>query len=862
MFALVLLVRMANGSLSNDSSQDDSNQPADTGGVVTQATLSALSGVLNQAGCGLALFDPASHQIVDCNEALVRLFDAENRAAVCDRRLSDFCRAPQADGAGVEADISDWLSVETADEDACSQWIVTREDGSELTVQVSSTRADPSDSPLLLTAWVARDAPSSLAPQGTDSPDRFRRLVEGFTKEYILYGNDLQGNLTYLSPSVKAVLGYEPEQLVGKNWREFVPDEHYLASAEHYQEMAFQGRDTPPNLVEVLHADGSTRLLEVLPQPVRDRAGNILGVEGICKDVTQLKQTEAELVAITEQLDRRVHRRTAELQHRHDFEDLLINLSTRFINLPTEQIDEGLQDALRRIGEFIGVDRCFIYNIDDAEGEISLTHEWVAPGAPSFKEQMQGFPTAGFEWEIQQIIATRTLHIPDVEQMPAEAANLQRLYRQLGIRSAVNVPMLRGEKLIGFLGFVSIATSKQWQEEDIELVQVLAEMLVNARDRCQTERELRLSEERLRLAIETIGDGLFDWDVSGNVLYVSDHTLRSLDLPEGHNDRDPDRWRALIHPNDRARVEEALDAHLQGKSPIYEIEYRLKNHNGGYRWRHARGRVVERDANGNAVRMLGIDRDITDRVEQQTRLRGLEEQLVHLGRVATMGETVAGIAHEVNQPLHAAATFCAAARRALISGRADAIEKGVDLASKIAEQVTRAGDIIRRLREFTRPRPVVLKPVDFNAVIRESSRFMTQISDRHAIQLAFELEESLPEIHGDAIQLQQVVINLLQNASDSLESGGIAEPTIRVVSRLANERVELVISDNGPPCQIENLDAMFDAFFTTKPDGMGIGLSLCRTIVEAHQGSIQASKNQAGGLTIVASFPAAAEKAP
>ncbi|MEM9187357.1 MAG: PAS domain S-box protein [Planctomycetota bacterium] len=993
---------------------------------------------------------------------------------------------------------------------------------------------------------------------GAYDDGRFRRLIEGVQKEYIIYGNDLEGRLTYVSPSAKAVLGYEAEDLIGCDWRDLVPCAESRASAARHQDMAFQGLDTPPNLVEVNHADGSRRLLEVLPTAVRNADGEIIGVEGICKDVTELKRAEKELVRLTQQLDKRVRDRTAELHRRVEFENLLVTLSTAFINLPVSQIDAGMQDAIRRIGEFAGVDRCFIYNIDAAAGVADLTHEWVAPGVPSVQERMQGVPLAGFAWELNRLQRDRVFHIPDVEALPAQASALQRLYRELGVRSGVNVPLMRGEDLIGLLGFVSIHETRQWSDDDTGAVQVLAEVLVNTLDRyraekalrasehryrgivedqvdmivrwrpdgtqtfvneavcrfhnqpreavlgksvyegihpadrrqveakiagltpdrpfatdehrvtrhdgvtvwmqwvdralfdghgraveyqsigrdvtelreaqetlqsrlelerlildisltlvhlpgaqaaagvadalrqigeylgverckvclfneartaaevayewsttaapplphaacrldakdhswalgpllageplhvptldvlpdkvaafaeqlrasgvrslanvpmvadgrtigyvgaevftrekCwnddelallqltggalvnfllreEAERELRLSEERLRLTIETVEDGLFDLNVPDGVLFVSDHTLRTYGLPAGENDRSAEKWRSLVHPHDRERVEKALDDHLHGEAPFYEVEYRLQNQDGSYGWRHARGRVVKRDAAGAPLRMLGVDRDVSERVAQQQKTHDLEAQLVHLGRVATMGETVAGIAHEVNQPLHAAATFSAAARRALASGRPDALAKGADLAQKIGEQVSRAGDIIRRLRAFTRPQPSPMQPVDIAATVEEATALLSHVSNRRDVRIDLDLPESLPPVEADPVQLQQVVVNLLQNAYDSLAQSPGGDAWIRVTAEHTGGELVLTIRDNGPESPVNDPEEMFDPFFTTKPGGMGIGLSLCRTIIAGHNGRIEAAKPAGGGMAITVRLP-------
>ncbi|MEM6329075.1 MAG: PAS domain-containing protein [Planctomycetota bacterium] len=548
------------------------------------------------------------------------------------------------------------------------------------------------------------------------------------------------------------------------------------------------------------------------------------------------------------------------------FERLLVSLCTGFVNVPADGLDAGIHAALRQIGEYAGVDRCFIYTFDKGVQHASLTHEWVGPGVRSVRESMQGVSTAPFTAWVEQLIANRSVYVPDVGRLPAHAAALRELYDRLGVKSAVNAAMMRGTELIGLLGFASVHQPRAWRREEIDAAHVLAEVLVNTLERQRAERLVRESEERLRLTSECVEDGLFDWDIRADRLYVSDYTLRAFGLPEGDNWRDPARWRALIHPDDAQQVQAALDAHLAGAAPMYEAEYRMARPGGGYGWRHARGRVVEHDAAGGPLRMLGVDRDVTDRVEQRDRLRQLETQLVHLGRIAAMGETVAGIAHEVNQPLHAAATFCAAAGRALASGRPDALAKGAELYQKVADQVTRAGDIIRRLREFTRPQPPKFAPVDVNVIVREAALLVGQLAAPAGVRLEFDFDESLPRVLGDAVQLQQVVVNLLQNADDALREHPPAEPAIVLSTRVesggggdGDSQAVVRVCDNAATPPAEHAagppDGLFEPFFTTKADGMGIGLALCRTILKTHRGGIHASHNAGGGMTFAFTLP-------
>ena len=715
------------------------DSPADTetpvGLSIPDGAASSSWQLFDAIDAGATLHAAATGKFLKANQPAMRMFAVENAGEIVGKHPGDFSVQPTT---GEDPRQAFARQAEKACEHGVTRfpWQACTRGGRTINLEVCLTRVAQGPQAVLLAQWTEISSHQVSQQALRASEERYRRLVEGLDRDYVIYGHDLEGSITHISPSVEAVLGFKPKEVIGHNWREFMASDASLQQAEHFESMVFRGESTPPNQLEIKQADGPPKIFEVVSQSVYDDQGRIIGVEGICKDVTELTRNERRLVEATQDLDRRVRERTAELSNRLAFEELLVNLSTGFINLPVEKIDAGINRALHQIGDFIGVDRCCIYKFDREPFQARITHQWVGPGIPSTLDKMQGLPLDPLEWELEFLRVNPTWSIPDVTNMPPEAAAMRQLLEGMDVKSAVMAAMVIDGETLGLLGLVTVREQRLWSHDDLDLVRVLGGVLVNTMNRHQAEQALRLSEERLRMAFESVEDGLFDWDIPKSDLFVSDYTLHQYGLPEGENHRDPTKWLSLIHPDDRRRVEEALNRHMHGDAPKYDVEYRLRNTKGGYGWRHARGRIVQRGPNKEPLRMLGVDRDITERVQQQEQLRKLEAQLTHLGRVATMGETVAGIAHEINQPLHAAATFCAAAGRALNSGRPDALRKGAALYGKVSEQVSRAGDIIRRLREFTRPQPAKLVDVDLNHIVRDSMALLSQVTMRSRAHLS------------------------------------------------------------------------------------------------------------------------------
>ncbi|MBI2383001.1 MAG: PAS domain S-box protein [Gammaproteobacteria bacterium] len=271
---------------------------------------------------------------------------------------------------------------------------------------------------------------------------------------------------------------------------------------------------------------------------------------------------------------------------------------------------------------------------------------------------------------------------------------------------------------------------------------------------------------------------------------------------------------------------------------------------------------------------VGILRDITERKQHEEQLRQTSEQLrrmlenldqsmretkelrdrlTHVARLGTLGEMVSGIAHEVNQPLTAIANYANACRRLLGGGA-----RPEDLAApleKISVQAERAGQVIRGLRNLLRRHEGVREPLDCNQLVREVARLTEFDLRQSGFRLEQSLATSLPPVMGDRVQIQQVVLNLLRNAYDAMAQGA-RDDVVRVETASARDAVEIEVSDSGPGIPAEVAERLFEPFFTTKADGIGVGLSICKSIVSAHNGELSYTPNERGGATFRVRLPA------
>jgi len=234
----------------------------------------------------------------------------------------------------------------------------------------------------------------------------------------------------------------------------------------------------------------------------------------------------------------------------------------------------------------------------------------------------------------------------------------------------------------------------------------------------------------------------------------------------------------------------------------------------------------------------------------------MRERLTHLTRVSTMGEMASSIAHEVNQPLTAIATYAQACRRLIDAGEAP--ESRIrEVLQSIAEEALRAGNIIHRLKDMVRRQESRWTECDLNTLIRDVEQLASVDARLHDVKLSFQLAQDLPSIMADGVQIQQVVLNLIRNGIDAVEEAGV--PNGRVVVRTGRagpKAVRVTVEDNGPGLPAEVEDKLFQPFFTTKGGGMGMGLSISRSIASAHKGQISFTRDPSGGAVFHLTLPA------
>lgn len=259
------------------------------------------------------------------------------------------------------------------------------------------------------------------------------------------------------------------------------------------------------------------------------------------------------------------------------------------------------------------------------------------------------------------------------------------------------------------------------------------------------------------------------------------------------------------------------------------------------------------------TRFIGIIRDMSGHHRLEREVREMQAELAHATRLSELGEMTAGIAHEINQPLAAISTYANACHRMVTNEQIDTAEL-LNTLHLITDQAQRAGEVVRRLRAFTKKRVGQRQLLEINTIVDSTMRLVEPDIRARNFQLCKHLTPKLPRIFGDNIQIQQVILNLIRNAMDAMESTSSGENIVTIETNPGDDNcVRVSVSDQGIGLPEENADKIFDSFFTTKNTGTGIGLSISRSIITAHGGIIDYSPNREGGVTFYFTLPAAIE---
>jgi PAS domain S-box-containing protein len=408
-----------------------------------------------------------------------------------------------------------------------------------------------------------------------------------------------------------------------------------------------------------------------------------------------------------------------------------------------------------------------------------------------------------------------------------------------GIRyiRCVGIPVIEGEVLKGFLGTAMDITEQELLTQELERQQA-----------------------HLTEAQKLTHTASWAWSLPDRAVHLSEEWYRIFDFDPDMGAPTLDEYSERVHPEDRLKWKGVTERAIVEKTD-YDHEFRILLPNGVVKWIHTVGHPVLSNS-GDLEGFVGSSTDITERKsaeQERERMRHLEADLAHTNRVSTLGEMAASLAHEIKQPIAAAITSANSCIEWL-SHEPPNLDRARAAAARIDKYGNRAAEIIDRIRSFYKKSPPRREPVDVNGVIQEILTLLDSEAARSSVAVRTDLSAELPKITVDRVQLQQVFMNLMLNGIEAMsDSGG----ELMVKSQLQDGQVQFSVSDTGVGLPMEKTDQIFSAFFSTKPQGSGMGLAISRSIVESHGGRLWAAANDGRGATFHFTLPTeAAEPTP
>jgi PAS domain S-box-containing protein len=528
----------------------------------------------------------------------------------------------------------------------------------------------------------------------------------------------------------------------------------------------------------------------------------------------------------------------------------------------TNDLREGLRLCVNAAMQATGLDAGGFYLLDTKTGGLDLVvHEGLSP---AFIRRVSRFEANS---DHVRLISAGMPVYARFDQMGLQLSE-DEVREELRLLAVI--PMSNAGQVIGCLN----VTSRKVDDISVASRNALETIALGASQaiaRLKTEAELRDATERLSLAVESAELGTWDWNIATGKVVLNEYCARMQGFEIAEAPSDIASWEQLVHPQDVDAVRTAILEHLEGKTPAFETEHRLRCKNGEWVWILDKGKVIERAADGQPLRACGTHLNITNRKRSEQEQLAMERHLLEVQKLESLGVLAGGIAHDFNNLL--AGIFGYAD---LVLMQLTELEPARADVEVIKSAAHRAAELTRQLLAYSGKGKLVVKPFSLSEVV-ESNQKLLAVSISKKASMTFHLAPDLPWVEGDASQISQLLMNLIINASEAMgEDGGTisvsVHPTWCDKAHLRSMRLDrelpaglyacLEVSDNGCGMDERTLARIFDPFFTTKFTGRGLGLSAVHGIVRGHHGAIHVSSHPGRGTTFRVFLPATKATAP
>lgn len=548
-----------------------------------------------------------------------------------------------------------------------------------------------------------------------------------------------------------------------------------------------------------------------------------------------------------------------------DLVDLLAAISRSLIRAPDDQAEEAVEEILGLVGESLQVDWITVWLYDPEKSALDLLSAWRASGVDHVNPDLRSFP-----WVTQRLTQGKSVEFSDPEELPPEAAIDKASYLEMGVRAHYSYPLRLAEESLGVLA-ISVMRHRQDSSSLPTALRLISDLIVGAVSRSRMFSTRLQSDQRYRSFVSNSTEGM--WCLEFGEPILLDGTEEEI----------------IAEIYDRAHMVEANDAFARAygyesaeEMGVWRLRERVPRNSASMEMirtavrsnficRDLETRELDRHDNtliilnnldgqvedGQLLRVWGTQRDVTESRQQETELRELNRQLTRTARLGTMGELSAAITHEIGQPLTAIATNAKAAQRFLAGPRPN-LDEVSEILDDIVIDNQRAAAVSRNIRALVTAQETPRDALDIGLLAQSVIKILRSDATFRNIEIILDLEEDLPSVWCDGVQVQQVIINLVLNGCDAMEETRSDDRRIVLsIAREGSEEVGVSVRDFGLGFEGRPPGDLFRPFQTSKKTGLGMGLSISRRIVESHGGRIWGVENPDGGATFCFILPIA-----
>ncbi len=523
----------------------------------------------------------------------------------------------------------------------------------------------------------------------------------------------------------------------------------------------------------------------------------------------------------------------------------IIELASSLHQQSVAGVDQWLDEWLQRLAEFLGLDRAAL--IEERRGLFYVTRSWSAHPAPSPPPAL----AEAIPWSMDRLRRGETVQVSRLAELPAEAAVDRETLQRGGVRSWVAIPLIERDWTVGALTLTSCDAERDWPAELITNLRLVGDIVASALATRRAETARAASDDLSDTLLGVLSGPTAVLDQESRIVSANPAWLRLGRAPArnglpwtavGGNYLDAIGRAVAAAPGAaNGEVLAGMRSALAGTHQEYRCKYEWPSH----QLTEMIAVPLRRPAGGAVVSYI----DSTDSARAEREAQELRQSIAHFDRVAALGDLSASIAHELNQPLTAILSNVQAARR-FLAADPQSLDEVREILSDIEADDRRAGELIRRLRALMRKETANWVQLLLGELVREAAGLLSSDARLRQIAIRLDLDETLPPVRGDGIQLSQVILNLLMNGADAMQYVEHGDRELQLRTWRYDDRwVGLSVRDRGTGILADPIERVFEPFYTSKPEGLGIGLSVCQTILQAHGGRIWAANNPDGGAT-------------